>query len=349
MLHISWSPRAARLGIFAGLSLCLSVFPLCAQDAMPIVPLTEKIVIQTIPVIKAKIEATKAARAKQTEIGDASADIITATFTPLGAIKSGADPLATCKKMSDQCVYPDKLRYYPKTSVVYGEGVFKASAVFSYGIRSPAKIEAALKMHFTDKAHWEAALGAAKMDQTTAERKPFLDFFNATHDFYTARHFKEVIDHGLIFWFSPDGLVSVQMIECNELWMPKPDTGELMPTGPILLVSVGVKNESSVGPAADPFTPALKNAGLKVEDFDLYFYAILTAAGDSKNEAALDTSPFPEAPADMKGKELADYNKAKEEYEKNAGIAVRKANLVIYKDHAAELDPLVDEYQQLLR
>lgn len=211
--------------------------------------------------------------------------------------------------------------------------------------RAASGDETALNEFHTQRGEEEAR-------KRTAAEQAVQDFVAGIKKFYFDQGFTEaeVIGRPVIVWFldSPDKRLSVTVWEINPYCGVLPRSiispcAEL-PTGP--MVEIEYNREPVAIPGASPEEPAAadarssekKGAGEKEDaDYERVKEALLLAYTDAANPEALEVEIPPDVPADAKAA-LASYA---------AELARRKANVVIYKRHAAELAPILKVFFQL--
>lgn len=251
------------------------------------------------------------------------------------------DPLAYLKQRSPYVSAPPSAAYKPKLSRIaslwaYGYPI----AVFSYGIESEAARNLA---HGGESAARQYAnFGDIYKGPAGQKIKAAEEEFKS---FYTAKGFRDLAFTKVPGWscVSPDGSVSAWFVFVN-LYAGTKDV-EAIPDGPIL--ELGLAEFFSVGEKPqrmdEPESPAhldkeqaLREAGMSEEEYGAFVNALAMARNDAANPSAIDPANIG---LDYDGPMEPEMKKTL--VEMRAFYEVRRQNSILYKRHAAVLDPLL--------
>jgi hypothetical protein len=171
------------------------------------------------------------------------------------------------------------------------------------------------------------------------------DFVAGMLSFYRDRGFVEIEANRPIivtFLSSPDGRVSVTIWEanayCGLLPLPNPPTCAALPTGPLVEISLAGESGADAALAAGEEPSGVPAADEAADpEYERVRNALLLARMDADNPSALEFDIPPDAPPEVKA-EIASIA---------AEFAPRKANVLVYKRHEAELAPILDALLEL--
>ena len=257
------------------------------------------------------------------------------------------DVLAWLRAQSEYVLIPDGAVYSPECSrAVTGEGA-GPTAVFTFGKESPyrdllrraASGDEAARDEFNNRRADEEAR------KRTAEEQATHDFVAGTIAFYRDRGFAVIEGNNPIivtFLGSPDGRVTVAIHEvnlyCGLLPRSLPPACSALPTGPLVEISFAGESGADAAGAAANDTLAAGTAEEKPDpEYERVRNALLLARMDADNPSALEFDIPPDAPPEVKA-EIASIA---------AEFAPRKANVLVYKRHEAELAPILDALLEL--
>jgi hypothetical protein len=322
---------------------CASL-PCFSQEQMEIAVLTEPVVQKMIPLVKVAA-AERAGQAARLESALSQMEkAMVATGRDGKPITSGADILDAFHARSAAMSQPDGATFLPLLSKQLFDQTGILFAIFTLGAQGDPVVISEYEKIQTDKdssSHAESLVLRVMEDSPAKEAA--LDLLRQTDEFYTGNGWERTSpsDPENRSWKSPDGQVMVEFHDFNEFTRVEAKLGERSPTGPVLWAGV---LRPKRGPAAEnPMDVALRKAGMEQKDFTRCLDALLIARDDSTHEKDLDNPVppgFPELPPDAPKEVVAQLNEAKAGYIKQMAplFAIRKANLKIYRRHAAELD-----------
>jgi hypothetical protein len=163
----------------------------------------------------------------------------------------------------------------------------------------------------------------------------------AARAFYQSRGFqsvRELTEFGLTWTYFQEDRSANEVWPVNYLRLREKLAGcESMPTGPMIVRHLNIREEDS--PVTNPriLSNALSAAGMSREDYDHAVSALTVARREAGDPGALNTleSMLPQ----MSGDEKARYR---------AAIDISKANRAVFLAHAAVLEPLLATHNELM-
>jgi hypothetical protein len=270
-------------------------------------------------------------------------------------IESGkTDPLAWLRAHTRHAVVPDRAVYNAACSrAITMEGV-PVTAVFTFNMESPYRdlLRRAAAGDAAAVDEFNTRRGEEEIGERSAEAQATRKFITGILLFYYNRGFvdAQVLDRPVTvnFLVSPDSSVAVTIWEENAYSGLLPRniirTCSALPTGPLIEITYEVKRgvDEAGGAAAAQAgageAGAGSTAGEKSDpDYERVKEALFLARMDAANPSALEFEIPADAPAEAKA-ELAALA---------AEFAVRKANVIVYKRHEAELAPVFKALFQL--
>jgi hypothetical protein len=337
--------KVARIAL-AFLIAAASSSPACwGQDQMTVAKLTEAIARKMVPLVKMAAETRTAMQASQADAFANVGDLFVASGTSKKLIVSGQDVLEAIRSDSDQAYLPPGLTFLPLTSKGWYDSTGTLFAAFTFGIKGDEVLLGYFEKMQTDPLNekW-AGLFIAAQGEDSPERRASLAMFKKVDAFYRGKGFKVIgtKDGIKYFWQSPDGVVFAAYDYFNDLSRVAAKAGEKVGSGPLVTLLVSPRMEGPK-PVADPMPAALEKAGMTQEEFTGYLNALLLARADQPREAELDSPDMPglpELPPDAPKEAVDQLNEAKAAYAKSMGplLAIRKANLGLYKKRSSELE-----------
>jgi hypothetical protein len=272
------------------------------------------------------------------------------------------DIAAWMRSQTDYALVPAGAVYCDKCSqaLIYEYGA--PTATFTFDKESPYRglVRRAVSGDEAARDEFFTRRGEEEMKGRTATQQAMNDFVAVVVAFYRDRGFIESEgDHSIIVTFlqSPDERVSVAIWEANPYCglLPRNIIAPCaaVSTGPFVelgfeesLISLPAKySEKTAGAAAEETGEAAKTPaeGTPAADekadaaYEGVRNALLMAHLDAANPEALEFPIPPDAPVEVKA-EIASIA---------AEFAVRKANMLVYKRHEAELAPILDALLEL--
>jgi hypothetical protein len=316
-----------------------------AQDQMTVAKLSEAIVKKMVPLVKMAADTRAAMQASQADAFANLGDLFVATGTSKKPIATGEDVLEAVRSISDQAFLPPGTTFLPLTSKGWYESTGGLLAVFTFGMKGDEVLLGYFEKMQTDPQDekWAGLYLSASSEDSPA-RRASLAMFKKVDAFYRGKGFKVIGTHDGIkyFWQSPDEAIYAAYDYFNDLSRVSAKVGEKSWSGPLLTLQASPKMEGPK-PVADPMPAALEKAGMTQEEFTGYLNALLLARADQPREAELDSPDMPglpELPPDAPKEAIDQLNEAKAAYAKSMGplLAIRKANLGLYKKRSSELE-----------
>lgn len=311
-------------------------------------PLTDKNIERWLP----RLRAEAAAFTKQvSEAREGTAAIISTVEEReklLADMASGkTDIAAWMRSQTDYALVPAGAVYCDKCSqaLVYESG----AAVFTFEKESPYRELLRRTATGDEAAHDEFNIRRSEEEVKgrTATQQAMNDFVAGIAAFYFDHGFVEGkgANNDPIFVRSlhaPDERVSVAIWEANPYCGLMPGNiippCAALPTGPLIEISLAGESgaDAALAPAND--TLAADTAEEKPDpDYERVRNALLLARMDADDPSALEFDIPPDAPPEVKAK-IASIA---------AEFAPRKANVLMYKRHEAELAPILDALLEL--
>jgi hypothetical protein len=257
------------------------------------------------------------------------------------------DILEWLRGQSDQVLIPDGAVYSAECSrAITGERA-GPTAVFTFGKESPYRdlLRRAASGDDAARDQFNTRRGEEETGKRSAAAQATHDFVAGMLSFYRDRGFVEIEANRPIivtFLSSPDGRVSVTIWEtnayCGLLPLPNPPACSALPTGPLVEISLAIESGADTAGVAANDTLAADTAKEKPDpEYERVKEALLLARMDADNPSALEFDIPPDAPPEVKAK-IASIA---------AEFAPRKANVLVYKRHEAELAPILDALLEL--
>jgi hypothetical protein len=251
------------------------------------------------------------------------------------------------RSQTDYALVPAGAVYCDKCSqaLVYESG----AAVFTFEKESPYRELLRRTATGDEAAHDEFNIrrGEEEVKGRNATQQAMNDFVAGIAAFYFDHGFVEGKGAGSNPIFvrslqSPDERVSVSIWEANPYCGLYPRNiippCAALPTGPLIEISLEGESGADTALAAANDTLAADTGEEKQDpDYERVRNALLLARMDADNPSALEFDIPPDAPPEVKAK-IASIA---------AEFAPRKANVLVYKRHEAELAPILDALLEL--
>jgi hypothetical protein len=311
-------------------------------------PLTDADIARWLPRLRAEAAAfTKTV----TEAREATAAIISTVEEKekfqADLLEGRKDILEWLRGQSDQVLIPDGAVYSAECSrAITGERA-GPTAVFTFGKESPYRdlLRRAASGDDAARDQFNTRRGEEETGKRSAAAQAMHDFVAGMLSFYRARGFVVIEgNHPITVTFlgSPDGRVSVTIWEanayCGLLPLPNPHACSALPTGPLVEISLAIESGAdTTGAAGEESTGAPAAEETADPEYERVRNALLLARMDADNPSALEFDIPPDAPPEVKA-EIASIA---------AEFAPRKANVLVYKRHEAELAPILDALLEL--
>lgn len=293
-------------------------------------PLTDADLARLLPLLRA--EVADAARRQDQAQRDQAAETMRQAAREAASheIASGhTDPLVWLQHVSSNTVAPSTARYDAPCSREVSERPARPAAVFSFGIPAP---DSWLAVAAGSDARPPAASDAGKarpQGGLTAEAVT-----QQARAFYSSRHFDPTGERAVFEWIlvSPDRLITATVYGVNP---HRAIAGcSLLGSGPTIVLSgapraFGPDPVRVAGAATATLAAVLEATGLREVDYQSLRFQVTIARYDARAPSAPQNAPSG-ATANR------DPSVAREK-------AVRAQNAEWYRQHAAELDPLLDQ------
>jgi hypothetical protein len=311
-------------------------------------PLTDADVKRCLPRLRAEAAAfTKTV----SEAREGSAAMISAIEErakfQADLLEGKKDVLEWLRAQSEYVLIPDGAVYSAECSRAITGERGGPTAVFTFKKESPYRdlLRRAALGHEAARDEFNNLRGGEETGERSAAAQAMHDFVAGTLSFYRDRGFVEIEANRPItvtFLGSPDGRVSVTIWEanayCGLLPLPNPHACSALPTGPLVEISLAIESGADTTGAAANDTLAADTAKEKPDpEYERVKEALLLARMDADNPSALEFDIPPDAPPEVKA-ELSTIA---------AEFAVRRANILMYKRHEAELAPILDALLEL--
>jgi hypothetical protein len=314
-----------------------------AWGQMTVPELTDADVKRIIPIMKAEAAETQAAL---NQMGQQLEQVEKMTEEAEQRIKDfeagKIDALAYLKQRSKYIIVPPSASYKPKLSravslSLYGNPI----AIFSYGIDSEAAGNLARggEAAAVQLVNFEDIYKGPAGQKIMAAEEEFKSFFAAKS--FTDFYFTKVPGWECV---SPDGGAAAWFVFYNLYAQAGGKDVETIPDGPIL--EIGLTNywspgeppppiESTESPVPTGKKTALRLAGMSEEEYEECLGALDLARNDAADPSAIDPANMG---LDYEGP--VDPEMAATLEEMRVFYELRRQNTLVYKKHAAVLDPL---------
>ena len=318
-----------------------------AWGQLTVPKLTDADVQRLIPVMKAQAAEMQAGLKEAEQQHEQMQTMFKEMEQCITDLEAGKlDPLAYLKQRSKYVTAPPSAVYKPKLSRLVSLNLYGIpTAIFSYGIES----ETARNLASGGEVTFEQFLKFGDIYKGPAGKK-----IKAAEEefmsFYTSKGFTKLqgnITYPGYNCTSPDGSAWAEFVFFNTYTGAEyvAENVETIPSGPILEIhlsefwSPGEKPqpmEKTESPVPTGKEQALRKAGMSEEKYGEYVGALGMARNDAADPSRIDTASIGldyEGPMDPEMKKTLEEMKTFYE--------IRRQNSLVYKRHAAALDPLL--------